>query len=250
MTRRTIGRIVPLLLVLAGRAGAGYPVQATFPASPSAQLRVIFGAGGREVLLPGQVTFVLDAAAAGLFLQAEAQIGLNTEPPGLSLPLAPPNPLLTLHYDPALRLLRVVLAQEELTTLGLDPGDRVLPLPFLLRHREQFALYSISMQGGPATLVSLCRARYQLRLQLQRDYQLCSQLAIHLGERELSLAELQEGIGVEALDELADVVVAGTDPPGQPFVHTYQLDHRQLAKRVNDACEAAMKRLREFWRQP
>ncbi len=62
-----------------------------------------------------------------------------------------------------------------------------------------------------------------------------------MGKREISADEFRSGIKLDALDQIADVVVTGTSPAGTPFTHRYTFDYKAVTKMVDSAYGSFMK---------
>jgi hypothetical protein len=244
------GRLaLSLLALLAGRVRGQEPKRETVEASNSAFLTLRVGKAGRSVQLPGKVRFVLDGAAVGAFLQTQADATMRTQPLGVTLSFAPPKPLLSVAYDAVIQKVQVMMRESIVSTVPVELKERRMPLLLMLRQRDQLALFAVPATGGDALLLSLRSADYELRVPAIRDYGLCKNLSLRMGERELTMDEFRKGIALDCLDEVQDVVIAGSDPQGKPFEHAYGLAHGKLLDRLENCYRAVSKKLAAEWQQ-
>jgi len=244
------GRLaLSLLAVLAARVPGQEPKRETVEVPKSAVLTVRVGKAGLGVQLPGKVRFVLDGDAVGAFLQTQADATMRTQPLGLTLSFAPPEPLLGVAYDAVIQKVQVMMRESVVSTVPVELEARWMPLLLMLRQRDQLALFAVPVTGGDALLVSLRSADYELRVPAIRDYGLCKGLSLRMGERELTLEEFRKGIALDCLDEAKDIVIAGSDPQGKPFEHTYGLAHGKLLDRLENCYRAVSKKLAAEWQQ-
>src|SRR5207302_4549939 len=109
-----------------------------------------------------------------------------------------------------------------LAKIPLKPGAE--PARVMLRQRDQLALFAVPPDGGGAALVWVGTVDYIIRLRNAGQYELCRDLKITMGRRELAFENLRDGIRLDTLDEIADVVVTGANPKGEPFKHRYTFD--------------------------
>lgn len=180
-------------------------------------------------------TFHLDFAAHGALSLAHVCESLHTEPKGLTLSFNPSDGLLSVDYDRDAKELRVLLrgSSKPLCKVSLQlaqPATRVL-----LRQRNQLALYAISQDGSHTTLVWLGTLGYVIQFRNAAQYELCRDLKIAMGRREVSFNDFRQGIKMEALDEIADVTVSGTSPGGVQFIHSYTFDYPAVEKLLDMA---------------
>ena len=252
MMMRTGRLALSLLALLAGRVGGiggQEPRRETVEVSESAVLTLRVGKTGRGVQLPGKVRFVLDGDAVGVFLQTQAGATMRTQPLGLTLSFAPPKPLLGVAYDAVIQKVQVMMRESVVSTVPVELKERRMPLLLMLRQRDQLALFAVPVTGGDALLVSLRFADYGLRVPAIRDYGLCKNLSLRMGERELTMEEFRKGIALDCLDEAKDIVITGNDPQGTPFEHTYGLAHGKLLDRLENCYRAVSKKLAAEWQQ-
>lgn len=188
------------------------------------------------------VSFNLDFATHSVLCLTHISAELNTEPKGLTLSFNPTDGPLTATYDKDAKALEIFLrpgGKEPLAKLPLKPSS--VTTRVLLRQREQLALFAVPPDGSQATLVWLGRVSYVLSFRNASQYELCSDLKITMGKREIPEEEFRSGIKMDALDEIADVVVTGKSPAGGKFKHNYTFDYKTVTKLVDGAYGSFMK---------
>ena len=187
------------------------------------------------------VSFNIDFATHSALCLTHISAELNTEPKGLTLSFAPADGMLSASYDKDAKALEIFLrnGKDPLAKLDLKPTN--VTTRVLLRQREQLALFAVPPDGSHATLVWLGRVYYLVVFRNAGQYELCKDLKIMMGKREISADEFRTGIKLGALDEIADVVVTGTSPAGAPFQHRYTFDYKTVTKMVDSAYGSFMK---------
>lgn len=187
------------------------------------------------------VSFNIDFATHSVLCLTHISAELNTEPKGLTLSFSPTDGLLSASYDKDAKALEIFLrsGKEPLAKLPLKLA--AVTTRVLLRQREQLALFAVPPDGSHATLVWLGRVSYVLNFRNAQQYELCHGLKITMGKREIPEDEFRSGIKLDALDEIADVVVTGTSPAGEPFKHDYTFDYKMVTKLVDGAYGSFMK---------
>lgn len=185
--------------------------------------------------------FHLDFATHGALCLAHICAELKTEPRGLTLSLNPDGGMLSVDYDKDAKEARVFLRSGKTPVCKLP-----LPLSFvttrlLLRQREQIALYAIPQDGSHVTLVWLGTVGYVINFRNAAQYELCRDLKITMGKRDLTFDEFRKGVAMPALDKIGDVTVSGIDPSGKPFLHHYTFDYAETSKRLDEAYAGFLK---------
>ncbi|HWB59642.1 MAG TPA: hypothetical protein VG733_09120 [Chthoniobacteraceae bacterium] len=187
------------------------------------------------------VSFNIDFATHSALCLSHISAELNTEPRGLTLSFNPTDGLLRASYDKEAKALDIFLrsSKEPLCTLPLKPST--VTTRVLLRQRQQLALFAVPPDGSQATLVWLGTVSYVLNFRNAGQYELCKDLKITMGKRDIPLEEFRSGIKIDALDEIADVVVTGRSPAGEAFKHSYTFDYKDVTKLVDGAYGSFMK---------
>ncbi len=197
-------------------------------AAPVSQMKAELGNG---------FIFDLDFQTIGALVMADVSAGLTVKPAGLVLPFDGPKPMLVPKYDAAAKTLEIRLGtggtlSSTRLELRADRATRVC-----LRQRNQVALFVIPPDGSSCTLAWCGRLAYRLRLMDAERYRLCRDVSVAMGTRELKVQDLVDGLKVEGLDELADIVVKGRTPLGKAFEHRYKADGEKLADAVGQVMD-------------
>ena len=181
------------------------------------------------------VSFNLDFATHSVLCLTHISAELNTEPKGMTLSFNPTDGMLSASYDKDAQALEIFLrsGKEPLAKLPLKPS--AVTTRVLLRQREQLALFAVPPDGSHATLVWLGRVSYVLTFRNAGQYELCRDLKITMGKREIPEDEFRSGIKLDALDQIGDVVITGTSPAGEAFKHSYTFDYKTVSKLVDGA---------------
>lgn len=208
----------------------------TMPLADHFSLMVLAPVSQMRADMKNGVLLDLDMPTIGALTMADACAALSLRPPGMTLPFDAAHPVLSLKYNAAAKKLEILFNGSPIsaTALELQP-DRVTRL--CLRQRDQLALFAITPDGSTCTLVWCGRVDYRIRLGDAERYRLCRDVSVKMGERVLKLQELSEGLTVDALDELGDIVVSGTSPLGRPFEHRYQADTAKLEQAAGQSLE-------------
>ena len=180
-------------------------------------------------------TFNIDFATHGAMSLANLCLDLNTQPKGLTLSFDPGAGMLAVDYDKEKGALRVLFGTEHTPVCSVPLPLTVVTTRVLLRQREQLALYAIPQNGEHMTLVWLGTVSDVLVFRNASQYDLCSNLKIAMGKRDIPLEEFRKGIKMTAMDQIEDVTVTGTNPAGETFVHRYAFDYAEIQKRADVA---------------
>jgi len=178
-------------------------------------------------------TFNIDFATHGAMSLANMCADLNTQPKGLTLSFDPAAKMLAVDYDNEKKAMRVLMGSTPVCSVPLPLT--VTTTRVLLRQREQLALYAIPQNGEHVTLVWLGTVGYELQFRNAAQYELCNNVKITMGKREIPAEEFGKGIKLTALDQIEDVIVAGTNPAGETFRHRYTFDYAEIRKRADGA---------------
>ena len=187
------------------------------------------------------VSFNLDFATHSALCLTHISAELNTEPKGLTLSFNPTDGQLTANYDKEAGALEIFLRTGKDPLAKLPVKLSTVTTRVLLRQREQLALFAIPPDGSHTTLVWLGKVNYTVVFRNAGQYELCKDLKITMGNRDISLDEFRSGIALDALDQIADVVVTGTSPSGEQFKHDYTFDYKAVTKMVDGAFGSFMK---------
>jgi len=179
--------------------------------------------------------FNIDFATHGAISLANLCANLNTKPKGLTLSFDPAAGMLSVDYDKEAGALRVLLGMQQTPICSVPLPLTVTTTRVLLRQREQLALYAIPQNGEHVTQVWLGTVGYMLQFRNASQYDLCSNLKISMGKRDIPPDEFRKGIKMTALDQIEDVTVAGTNPAGETFSHRYTFDYEEIQKREDIA---------------
>jgi hypothetical protein len=187
------------------------------------------------------VSFNIDFATHSAMCLAQLSAELSTEPRGITLSFNPTNGILSTGYDKDTKQFQIFMNG------GKEPISR-FPLKLypaatrvLLRQREQLALFAIPPDGGHVTLVWLGGVSYIVTFRNAAQYELCKDVKITMGKKEITQDQFRRGIKLNALDEIGDVVVTGSSPSGELFKHRYTLDYKAVTRLVDGAYGSFMK---------
>ncbi|MGB8355051.1 MAG: hypothetical protein WCD79_14235 [Chthoniobacteraceae bacterium] len=180
-------------------------------------------------------TFNIDFATHGALSLTNLCLDLNTQPKGLTLSFDPGAGMLAVDYDKEKGALRVLFGTGHTPVCSIPLPLTVATTRVLLRQREQLALYAIPQNGEHVTLVWLGTVSDVLVFRNASQYDLCSNLKIAMGKRDIPLEEFRKGIKMTAMDQIEDVTVTGTNPAGGTFVHRYAFDYAEIQKRADVA---------------
>lgn len=180
-------------------------------------------------------TFNIDFATHGALSLANLCLDLNTQPKGLTLSFDPGAAMLAVDYDKEKGALRVLFGTGHTPVSSVPLPLTVATTRVLFRQREQLALYAIPQNGEHVTLVWLGTVSDILVFRNASQYDLCSNLKISMGKRDITLDEFRKGIKLTAMDQIEDVTVTGTNPAGETFAHRYAFDYAEIQKRADGA---------------
>lgn len=183
------------------------------------------------------IVFRLDFATHGALSLANVCAHMRTEPKDFTLSFEPKASMVSVDYDKDKKEMRVFLHGSPGSPIGKLPLElsESRATRVLLRQRDQLALFAVPPDGSHVTLVWLGVVDYQIALRNAAQYELCRDLKITMGKRELSLEKLRDGIPFDTLDEAADVTVTGVSPAGESFAHRYTFDYAALDKLLERA---------------
>jgi hypothetical protein len=222
-------------VVLALVAGDATPPEKVLSGSEEAVIWIVSKRPRVKVETHNGFIFHLDFATHGALSLANICANLHTEPKGVTLSLDPVKGLLSVDYDNAAKELRVLMGSGAAVVCKLSLPLTAPTTRVLLRQRDQLALYAIPLDGSRVTPVWFGAVDYVVHFRNADQYELCRDLKIAMGGRELSLEKLRAGIALDALDEIADVTVSGTNPAGASFKHHYTFDYEVIAKSLDQA---------------
>ena len=177
--------------------------------------------------------FNVDFATHGAMSLANICANLNTKPKGLTLSFDPSAGMLSVDYDKETGTLRVLMGMQHTPVCSVPLPLAVTTTRVLLRQREQLALYAIPQNGEHVTLVWLGTVGNVLVFRNAAQYDLCGDLKISMGKRDIPLDEFRKGIKLTALEQIGDVTVAGTNTAGETFRHRYTIDYYEIQKRTD-----------------
>jgi hypothetical protein len=216
-------------------AGEATPPEKVMSGSDEAVIWVVSKRPRVKVETHDGFVFHLDFATHGALSLANVCANLHTEPKGVTLSFDPVKGLLSVDYDNTAKELRVLMGSGSAVVCKV-PLPLTLPTTrILLRQRDQLALYAISQDGSRVAPVWLGTLDYVVRFRNADQYELCRDLKITMGKRELPLEKFRAGIELDALDEIGDCVVTGTSPAGALFKHRYTFDYATIEDSLDRA---------------
>jgi hypothetical protein len=197
------------------------PAAKTLAGSDEAMIWVMSRKPRVKVEAARGVSFDLDFATHGALSLAHITAELSTEPKGFTLSFSPSDGVLTAAYNKDAKELQIFLRG------GKDPLCK-LPLKLsavttrvLLRQREQLALFAVPPDGSHATLAWQGRVSYLVVFRNASQYELCRDLKITMGKREITADEFRTGIKLDASSSARSMKSPmwwspASAPPGSP----------------------------------
>jgi hypothetical protein len=180
-------------------------------------------------------TFNLDFATHGALSLAHLCAALETQPKGLTLPFDPAANCLSVAYDTEAKELQVLLRGGKTPISKFSFPLTGSTMRVLLRQRNQLALFVIPPDGKNVVLAWLGGVDYVFEFRNAAQYELCHDLKITMGGKEISQNEFRKGIKLGSPDEIDDVTVTGTNPAGEPFRHRYAFNGAEVEKHAQEA---------------
>ncbi len=187
------------------------------------------------------VGFNIDFATHSAMCLAHISAELSTEPRGITLSFNPTNGVLSASYDKDKKEFQIFMngGKEPVSEFPLKLYAATTRV--LLRQREQLALFAIPPDGSHVTLVWLGGVSYVISFRNASQYELCKDVKITMGKKEITMGEFRQGIKLNGLDEIGDVVVTGSSPAGGQFKHRYTFDYKAVTGLVDAAYGSFMK---------